>query len=76
MQFTRGPKRRPFCFQNATYADILFTNGADYLLHLQADVLDATPKLKALYKRVISSPNVAKYIAKRPNLGMSLYIKW
>uniref|UniRef100_H2ZLT1 glutathione transferase n=1 Tax=Ciona savignyi TaxID=51511 RepID=H2ZLT1_CIOSA len=53
-----------------TVGDIVLASSADHLLSLKPDILDPTPKLKALKERVFAMPNIAKYLATRPKTAM------
>lgn len=49
-----------------TVADIAFTVGADVLMMTDPNILEKTPKLKALWQKVRSLPRIAAWIKKRP----------
>lgn len=52
-------------FLQLTYADIIFAYGIGFLVENRPDLLDATPKLKTLRKKVFELPTIAKYMASK-----------
>ena len=49
-----------------TFADITFASAMDYLIEISPNILDATPKLKAMRERIYALPSIAQHIRERP----------
>ena len=46
--------------------DIMLASSTDFLISLRADILNETPRLKALKEKVFANPGIAKYVKDRP----------